>query len=474
MRVEVSHDGAIQSVIMSNDIEAVRHGPAEGETPPCPATFGIEYRPPPHRTKRLEQLFPHERDRQIVFHELPHVYVVNGKCMNLSVTTLAGEHAEHFDEDEAIDKMKTSRREAWPKLKYARGVALLPEGADVPDEHGGVLVAGAQSGCTFAAGVPIDRRGARREMSQASRERNKRDEAVDVYSYERACTDDEIKQLWEDNRVDGSNRGTEAHLQMELWLNSEPCRNEEPEVANGLRFVKEQLLPLGLKAYRTEWEIHADAEGIAGSIDFVGRLPSGNIVIVDWKRCGKLKDDVTSSFKKFMHEPLRHLDDCSGAKYTLQLSIYAWILEKYYGEIVEGLALCSLHPDATFHTWMPYLKEEAAYLMHTCRVRRAELERATHEAAEHDLPYCALEGDALHDGVKGADGTLYNRKPFQAAFPETPCVEAVAETAKVQRFLRGIDTPGMDDERAKLGACRTWKERVPSTGHSQFRSCREL
>ena len=100
-------------------------------------------------------------------------------------------------------------------------------------------------------------------------------------SYERACTDAEIKQLWEENRTDGSNRGTEAHLQMELWLNSEPCREDEAEVASGCAFVRDQLRALGVQAYRTEWEIYADAEGIAGPIDFVGRLLSGGIVIVD-------------------------------------------------------------------------------------------------------------------------------------------------------------------------------------------------
>lgn len=455
-------------------IEAVRHGRAQGEPPPRPPTFGVGYRPPSHRVKRLEQLFPHARDARIVFHELPHVYVVDGKCMNLSVTTLAGEHAGHFDEDDAIEKMKTSRREAWPKLKYARGAAPLGEGVALPDAHGGVLVVGRETGTTFAAGTPIDRANARREMLRAARDRNRRDEPVDVHSYERACTDAEIKQLWEENRVDGSNRGTEAHLQMELWLNSEPCREEEDEVANGLRFVREQLAPLGVCAYRTEWEIHADAEGIAGSIDFVGRLPSGSLVIVDWKRCGKLRDDVVAGFKRFMDAPLGHLDDCSGAKYTLQLSIYAWILEAYYGETVEGLALCSLHPNAPFHTWMPYLREEAAYLMHTCRVRRARLERATLEAAALGLPCCALEGDVLHDGVRAPDGALVNRKPFQVAYPGAACTEATEETARVQAILQSIETPGLERARAPLAACRPWKERVPRHGHAAFRSCREL
>ena len=452
-------------------LESVRHGAAEGEPPPRPPRFDASYRPPAHRTKRLETLFPHERDALIVFHELPHVYVVAGRCMNLSVTTLAGEHAEHFVEDEAIEKMKTSRREAWPKKKYALDARPLAEGEPLPDEHAGVLVVGAASGATLAAGVPIDRSRARAEMLAASRQRNKANEEVETFSYARAMTDHEIKAAWEDNRVDGSNRGTEAHLQMELWANSEPCRVDEDEVRTGLRFVASQLAPLGVTAYRTELEIFATAEGIAGSVDFVGRLPSGGLVIVDWKRCGKLKDDVVSPFRKKMLPPLAHLESCAGAKYTLQLSIYAWILEKYHGETVEGLALCSLHPEHAFHTWMPYLKAEVEYLMHTCRAREAALQRAGLDAEAEGLACCAHEGEVLHDGVRAPDGRLFNRKPYQVHHPGEPFEEATAETARVRAYLARVEAATSREEEA-LAACPSWRKQVSASGTQAFRDCR--
>ena len=40
----------------------------------------------------------------------------------------------------------------------------------------------------------------------------------------------------------------------------------------------------GLTAYRTEWTIFAEAERLAGSIDFVAQDANGHLVIFDWKR----------------------------------------------------------------------------------------------------------------------------------------------------------------------------------------------
>jgi hypothetical protein len=324
---------------------------------------------------------------------------------------------------------------------------------------------------TYAAGIPIDRANARREMLTESRERNRARAEVDVFSYERGFTDDDIKAAWEANRVDGSNRGTEAHLQMELFMNSLPCRTADPEVVTGLKFVREQLAPLGVTAYRTEWEIFAEPEGIAGSIDFVGRLPSGKLVIVDWKRCKHLDGDVVSKYNKKMRAPLQMMHDSSGCRYTLQLSVYAYILQRYYGEEVDGLALCSLHPEHAFHTWCPYLKEAAEYLMFTCRARQAALERAELEADE-SVHFCALEGRIVHDGVK-ADGRVYNRKPFQVAHPGAAFTEAVAETASTSAILARIETPPSQHD-AALARCRPWGERMTARGHPNFKSCHEF
>jgi ATP-dependent exoDNAse (exonuclease V) beta subunit len=58
----------------------------------------------------------HDRDAGIVFDEEPHVYYVNGKTDNISVTTLVHKHFPKFDADLIISRMMRSKN--WSKSQY--------------------------------------------------------------------------------------------------------------------------------------------------------------------------------------------------------------------------------------------------------------------------------------------------------------------------------------------------------------------
>ena len=65
----------------------------------------------------LAKLNSHERDARIQFDEVPHIYYVDGKPMDISVTGWVHRHFPHFDADKIIDKMMKSRK--WrPGHKY--------------------------------------------------------------------------------------------------------------------------------------------------------------------------------------------------------------------------------------------------------------------------------------------------------------------------------------------------------------------
>lgn len=44
-------------------------------------------------------------------------------------------------------------------------------------------------------------------------------------------------------------------------------------------------------------------------------------------------------------DPISHLPDCSGSKYSLQLNMYRHILKKYYDVHVSEMHLASFHPE---------------------------------------------------------------------------------------------------------------------------------
>ena len=97
-----------------------------------------------------------------------------------------------------------------------------------------------------------------------------------------------------------------------------------------------------------EWSDNGKEASAAGtamhfSIDMVYRRKSdGKFVIYDWKRSKEIKSD--NPFGSGL-PPLEHLPDTNYWHYTMQLNVYKWMLEKYYGLEVADLYLVILHPD---------------------------------------------------------------------------------------------------------------------------------
>ena len=100
------------------------------------------------------------------------------------------------------------------------------------------------------------------------------------------------------------------------------------------------------------------------------RLGNGNkIIIADWKTNKKI--DTKSYFNNKtktsvkMKFPLNNLDDVNYWHYTLQLSTYAWMIQKVNPEfIIEDLVLVHFdHSDNMTVYHLPYLKDEVIRML---------------------------------------------------------------------------------------------------------------
>ena len=92
-----------------------------------------------------------------------------------------------------------------------------------------------------------------------------------------------------------------------------------------------------------EWEVWVEEIKLAGSIDGIFRRKSdGAFMIYDWKRSKEIKSEnqFGTGFP-----PVDHLPDTNYWHYTLQLNVYRWVLEKYYGLHITDMFLVILHPD---------------------------------------------------------------------------------------------------------------------------------
>ena len=243
---------------------------------------------PHHSWKTLTRIHRHPRDAHIAFDEPTHKYYVNGSCQgNISCTGFIHEFFGHFDAKAIITKMRKGPK--WATSKYY------------------------------------------------------------------GKTDEEIMKEWSDNGKEASAAGTAMHFAIEQFMHG-AMDEIKPEVKDTLewKYFTKFWAECGddLEPYRSEWEVFTDSiEPVAserkiklcGSIDMVYRRKSdGKFVIYDWKRSKDIKSD--NPFGSGL-PPLEHLPDTNYWHYTMQLNVYKWMLEKYYGLEVADLYLVILHPD---------------------------------------------------------------------------------------------------------------------------------
>ena len=175
-------------------------------------------------------------------------------------------------------------------------------------------------------------------------------------------TAEQIKKQWADKGAAASTAGTRMHLDIERFYNAMPaisgCTYTFDDGIAGLAvdewtpnpgsewdyfcaFQKDYVAKHGFVPFRTEWLVFDEAHKVAGSIDMVYKKPDGTLAIYDWKRTEELKTE--NKFQSGIG-PLAHLPDVNYWHYTMQLNVYRYILQKYYGYVVSELALVVLHP----------------------------------------------------------------------------------------------------------------------------------
>lgn len=182
-------------------------------------------------------------------------------------------------------------------------------------------------------------------------------------------TREQIKAKWAANGEKASGAGTAMHLAIEQFLHGhpeiiEPSVLETPEWKYFMNFwadVSGDLVP-----YRSEWEVWSEEYKLAGSIDMIFyRKSDDSYVIYDWKRSKEIKKENKWGTG---YGPVAHLPDCNYWHYTLQLNVYRWFLETYYGLKISDMYLVIMHPDnANYQRFRLNRLEEEVQEMLACR-----------------------------------------------------------------------------------------------------------
>lgn len=164
--------------------------------------------------------------------------------------------------------------------------------------------------------------------------------------------------------------GTSMHEHIEQYYLGDDSYDD----ADSFRLFRLFAANNRLHPYRTEWRIFHEDYDLAGTLDFLEKTPSGTYNIYDWKRSKKLLSPdgriiCESPHRTMGLHPVNHLPDTAYWHYTLQLSIYRFILEERYGIRVSQLKLGVFHPSYStpWIVTLPYLQTEVmAILRHKC------------------------------------------------------------------------------------------------------------
>lgn len=158
-------------------------------------------------------------------------------------------------------------------------------------------------------------------------------------------TKQEIIKKWEDDGLKSSILGTRMHLLIENYLQKTKVKNgwkglhkEKKQFKN----VKHRLNKLGYRPYRMEWRIFSEDYKLAGTLDCLWKHKyEDEYILIDWKRCKEIK--LNNRYEKAL-SPIKKYDNCNYIQYSLQLNLYKWILETYYGINIKHMWLCSFYP----------------------------------------------------------------------------------------------------------------------------------
>jgi len=430
-----------------------QYGPCEKR----PDDFMEGFVLPSHFHKPLHNVYPETIHNDMIFLEEEHLYVsdIGGLKVpaSASVTKFAHEYQDHFDGNLAIGLMKRSTRKKWPRLEYVLNPVKVKKN-DLRSEKGcmkvydDITVSVIQPNSVFDCNNEVLYK-LLNQMSNESEIVNFDSSEEEFYIFDRELTNSEILLKWERYGMLKRNMGTAAHRNCELALEGLPYRWYDPEMKAFFMFIKDFVIPNNAKIMSTEREIRSLSLDIAGSVDAVFKLPDDSIVIVDWKLSDKLYSNMLG-FKK-MKKPLNHLDDCDGAGYALQTSIYQYLFEKEYNYKVTERILVSLSPTNPFITSVPYLKNEVEYIMN----KQKALVDARKEVEGFK---CEITKRTLIDPVKCEDGRIVSEKVamlHKLKYEKDETTKILLEN-ELKKHIKDVhlDTNGI----------LNWKKQMPKSG----------
>ena len=150
--------------------------------------------------------------------------------------------------------------------------------------------------------------------------------------------------------------GTSVHEELERWI-KDGIEPSDIKAINGKDWLQHYKLKSDIDII-SEVIVYSTELSIAGTVDILAKdNTTGSYEIIDWKTSKKI-EMVSYGQKMGTHEITKNIMDCNFYHYSLQLSLYRYILETYYGLKIHNQLIAQLHDDGVNAHVAPYMKDE--------------------------------------------------------------------------------------------------------------------
>ena len=162
----------------------------------------------------------------------------------------------------------------------------------------------------------------------------------------------ELIEKWNSNR----DRGTKVHKEIEDYILKKYNNTYDMKSKQAIDFINKKCIK-DSNVLLPELIIYSEKLKLAGTIDLViyNKL-TNQISLIDWKTNKKINKKAFRESDTGLRWPTKCLPDCNFTHYTLQLSLYKYILQNNYNIKVNGIFLMHLK-DKTYELYKCNYKE---------------------------------------------------------------------------------------------------------------------
>ena len=102
---------------------------------------------------------------------------------------------------------------------------------------------------------------------------------------------------------------------------------------------------------------------ISGTFDILAKdNNTGQYELIDWKTTKKI-DTVSYGYRMGTDNATKDVMDCNFYHYALQLSLYRFLLEEYYGVMIHNQLIAHVQDEGVNAIVAPYMKDEIVAML---------------------------------------------------------------------------------------------------------------